>query len=399
MTRHPIIAAFFLVLAAGAYAQQPYTFVSLEPGGTAGSDGRAAAEDSVVYGYSKEPVNYLSRAARWSGVSLVYEDITPAGFSSAVVLGVQRGITAGALALGSGDAIVVPPRREALVWHGDGTVVVITPTGFNNAFVIGGSASGLAGYARPEGDMFNHAFFWAGPSAAQAVDLHPTGYQETFATSCDGNTQVGYGRPVGQGQNHAYLWQGTAVSLVDLTPTGITSGFALSIDGDQIGGYIKTGGLLRAVIWDAQTHAMTNLHYQDHESGVFFVNNERQVGHRTSTLGRSRATLWTGTPESATDLSVFLPANYINSLANWISSSGTRIVGTAFNTTTAQIEAVVWEAPATTPGDLDGDGFVNVFDLFGLLAAWGSCAGCPEDINGDGQVDVFDLFALLSNWG
>lgn len=50
-------------------------------------------------------------------------------------------------------------------------------------------------------------------------------------------------------------------------------------------------------------------------------------------------------------------------------------------------------------GDIDGDGVVNVFDLFSLLGAWGSCIGCPEDINGDGFVDVFDLFELLSNWG
>jgi uncharacterized membrane protein len=401
MTRTNMIAAFVAVLAAGAYAQQPYTFVNLEPGGTAGSNALAATQDNVVYGYTTQPAEFFTRAARWSGDSMTHQDITPAGFNSAVVLGVQRGAGSEALALGSGDAIVVPPRREALVWHADGSAVVITPVGFNNAFVAGGSASGLAGHARPEGNMFNHAFFWTGPSADQAIDLHPAGYQETFATSGDGDTQVGYGRLVGQSQNHAYLWHGTAASAVDLTPTGITAGFALSIDGNQIGGYIKTAGLLRAVIWDAQTYEMTNLHYENHESSISFVSNGRQVGRRTNTLGIDQATLWIGTPESATDLNVFLPHNYINSVANWINDDGTRIVGAAFNTTTAQYEAVMWQAQEPMPGDTTGDGFVSVNDLLAVINAWGTCpapGSCAADLNGDGIVNVDDLLIVINNW-
>jgi hypothetical protein len=51
------------------------------------------------------------------------------------------------------------------------------------------------------------------------------------------------------------------------------------------------------------------------------------------------------------------------------------------------------------PGDIDGDGDVDVTDLLALLAAWGDCPGCPEDINGDGVVNTEDLLTLLSNWG
>ncbi len=395
-----IAAVSAVVLATTAYAQSQYGFGSVDPGGTAGSNALAITQEHVIYGYTTEPDDFFTRAARWSS-DLVHQDITPAGYRSAVVLGVQQGVT-GALALGSGDAIVLPPRREALVWHTDGSAVVITPVGFNNAFVTGGSASGLAGYARPEGDMFNHAFFWTGPSADRAIDLHPADYQETFATSCEGDVQVGYGRPVGQGQNHAYLWRGTAASVVDLTPTGITAGFALAIDCSQIGGYISLGGLRRAVTWDAQTHAMTNLHYQDHESGVFHISNGRQVGHRTNTQGRSRATLWTSTPESATDLSVFMPTGYINSVANWISTDGTRIVGAAFNTTTAQYEAVMWQALEPVLGDVTGDGWVDFEDLLTVISAWGSCpappAECPADVTGDHQVGIDDLLTVLGNW-
>lgn len=58
------------------------------------------------------------------------------------------------------------------------------------------------------------------------------------------------------------------------------------------------------------------------------------------------------------------------------------------------------DATPQIPGDLNGDGVVNVSDMLLLLAAWGQCDGdCPADLNGDGVVDVSDLLILLSNWG
>lgn len=52
------------------------------------------------------------------------------------------------------------------------------------------------------------------------------------------------------------------------------------------------------------------------------------------------------------------------------------------------------------PGDLDGNGTVNGVDLGRLLAAWGACAAtCPADVNDDGAVDGSDLGTLLAGWG
>jgi hypothetical protein len=54
------------------------------------------------------------------------------------------------------------------------------------------------------------------------------------------------------------------------------------------------------------------------------------------------------------------------------------------------------------PGDLNGDGVVDVLDLLILLDAWGACDDCnecPADLNGDCSVDVLDLLILLDNWG
>ena len=48
--------------------------------------------------------------------------------------------------------------------------------------------------------------------------------------------------------------------------------------------------------------------------------------------------------------------------------------------------------------DLNGDGIVDIDDLFEVLAHWGEGAG-TYDINNDGVVDIDDLFEVLANWG
>jgi hypothetical protein len=49
------------------------------------------------------------------------------------------------------------------------------------------------------------------------------------------------------------------------------------------------------------------------------------------------------------------------------------------------------------PGDMNGDGIVDVTDFLSINTAWGaSCAGCPEDIDGNGIVDISDFLAFNS---
>ena len=55
------------------------------------------------------------------------------------------------------------------------------------------------------------------------------------------------------------------------------------------------------------------------------------------------------------------------------------------------------EDPAI-PGDVNGDGMVNVTDLLAIMDAWGSCDGCPADLNDDGLVNVTDLLIVIGNW-
>ena len=49
------------------------------------------------------------------------------------------------------------------------------------------------------------------------------------------------------------------------------------------------------------------------------------------------------------------------------------------------------------PGDVNGDGVVNVEDILLLIGAWGS-NDPAADINGDGVVNVVDLLILIGNW-
>ncbi len=50
-------------------------------------------------------------------------------------------------------------------------------------------------------------------------------------------------------------------------------------------------------------------------------------------------------------------------------------------------------------GDLDGNGFVDIVDMFAMFAAWGPCSGpCPADLDGDDHVGITDFFILLANF-
>ncbi len=56
------------------------------------------------------------------------------------------------------------------------------------------------------------------------------------------------------------------------------------------------------------------------------------------------------------------------------------------------------------PGDIDGDGHVDIVDLLSLADSWDKAVGQEGfnpacDLNNDGSVDVMDLLMLAENWG
>jgi hypothetical protein len=55
------------------------------------------------------------------------------------------------------------------------------------------------------------------------------------------------------------------------------------------------------------------------------------------------------------------------------------------------------------PGDVDGNNYVNIDDLFNVIGHWGPCAGCAADVSPvdcpNGYVNIDDLFTIISDWG
>ena len=78
-------------------------------------------------------------------------------------------------------------------------------------------------------------------------------------------------------------------------------------------------------------------------------------------------------------------------------------VGESFNVYIGESEGVVVEASEERPlwGDVDGDGFVNIFDIAGMARYWlleVVGVGAEADMTGDGVVNVFDFAKIAGGW-
>jgi hypothetical protein len=54
---------------------------------------------------------------------------------------------------------------------------------------------------------------------------------------------------------------------------------------------------------------------------------------------------------------------------------------------------------ASCTGDIDGNGDVDLADIYAVLEAWGPNPGHPADVDGNGSVEVADFLILLAAWG
>ena len=85
-------------------------------------------------------------------------------------------------------------------------------------------------------------------------------------------------------------------------------------------------------------------------------------------------------------------------------------VGGEFNSAGGMVTSkiAIWrgcgDSRPGVPGDITGDGIVNVSDLLSVINYWGLCPQpcppvCPSDITGDCSVNVADLLMVINNWG
>jgi subtilisin family serine protease len=77
-----------------------------------------------------------------------------------------------------------------------------------------------------------------------------------------------------------------------------------------------------------------------------------------------------------------------------------RVTDSLGRTDTADLLLTVNDA---IPGDIDGNGVVDINDLLDLLGAWGACPdpcppSCDADLDGDCDVGITDLLTQLANW-
>jgi len=306
----------------------------------------------------------------------------------------------------------------AALWSGTaGSYINLSPAGYPNN--IGSIATGVFA-----GIQCGHVFFvtttflvhagiWTG-DAGTWTDLNPPGeFTVSFAEGIHNGQQVGAVWFQGEPAAHATVWYNTAASVVDLNPAGAEESHGYGVyNGKQVGWVRLVGGSVRrASLWSSTAASWINLHPPLALSSEAYAVYVGQQAGIAEIGGESRASFWNGTSASWINLHSFLPPGYTSSAAQgiWTTGLGTTYVsGWALNTSTGQTEAMLWSNPNPTapcPGNLNGDGSVNVEDLLAVISAWGPCPvpnNCPADIappGGDDIVNVSDLLAVIAAWG
>lgn len=86
------------------------------------------------------------------------------------------------------------------------------------------------------------------------------------------------------------------------------------------------------------------------------------------------------------------PGSTAGVILSMVTDSGSFLIG---------VDAQVTARPdvQAVPGDVTGDGHVNVDDLLAVISSWGYCPECPADFDGDGFVGVNELLFVLQYWG
>jgi hypothetical protein len=197
-----------------------------------------------------------------------------------------------------------------------------------------------------------------------------------------------------------------------LSPMEVHDAVGVSPDGTQAVGLGAIGTVATGVGWDTTTNAATSLGTLCCSQNVVYdiTNDGIGVGYVGISFEVFRAVLfWKGQAYDLNERIVNVPEigdSLFLHVATGINSDG-QIVGTFGGFASGEPLSpgrifILTPVPEAVPGDIDGDGVVNIADLLAVLGSWGACeappAPCPSDVNDDGVVDVVDFLLVLSNW-
>ncbi len=199
------------------------------------------------------------------------------------------------------------------------------------------------------------------------------------------------------GFDRAVLWNGPGNPWFDLTPIDAISSAANGVfDGQQVG-TARFGTFERAAVWHGTAATHVDLHPGwAISSTIWGVHRGVQAG-AACVPGACRAGIWHGTAGSWFDLADFLPPEFTESYARgvWRNESLTVVAGYGYNIDTGRYEALLWRNCRV---DVDGDGEVQVPDIFAFLSAWFAGDVSAANFNLDCCVNVTDIFSFLSAW-
>jgi hypothetical protein len=284
-----------------------------------------------------------------------------------------------------------------------------TSLSLTDAFKTGGAIYPGSNLSNP------NAAIWSPGSSSDAINLHPAalfdmpsinGFGRSIITGTTASIQVGYASgPTTFQQVYGVEWNGTADSAVVLPiPFANYGSQAFGVGGNQIVGYAYTqqstggrgtlhffAGPPHAMLWDATTHAVIDLHNGAQGTVAVSVNNGVQVGYGgtfpstsiSTLLSLPKAMMWHGSrdtfvwlhPATGYQASEATATDGIQQ-AGWAQVSG----GGGRQTAVPAMHAMVWTNTAASFVDLHPFGFVN---SFATGVAGGRQVGYATNASGD----------------